>query len=99
MSHLALPEMLRLFFISGLLFCRNLHGAVAACFHALRNSSGSLVIFTASAAPSSVREPLRTRRRPCRPPCATVYRFSKKHPHFLDAATLSTPYLAEIEEH
>jgi hypothetical protein len=35
----------------------------------------------------------------CSPSCATAYRFSKKHPRFLDAATLSTPYLAEIEEH
>jgi hypothetical protein len=37
-SHLALPEMLRLFFVSGLLFCQYRHEAVAAplCFHALR---------------------------------------------------------------
>ena len=49
LSCLALPEMLRLFFVPDLLFCRHRHEVVAAsvCFQALRNSAGSLAIFTA----------------------------------------------------
>src|SRR5215469_10283562 len=49
LSHLALPEVLRLFFVSGLLSRRDRHGVVAAplCFQALRNSSGSLAILAA----------------------------------------------------
>jgi hypothetical protein len=64
-SHLALPEVLRLFFVSGLLSRRDRHGAVAAplCFQALRNSSGSLAIFTAIRRASSLLSSLAAERR------------------------------------
>jgi hypothetical protein len=54
-SHLALPEVLRLFFVPGLLSRRDRHGVVAAplCFQALRNSS-SLAIFAAIRRASSL---------------------------------------------
>jgi hypothetical protein len=42
--------MLRLFFVPGFLFCRHRHGAVAGCFYALGNSSGS---FAADRRPGS----------------------------------------------
>jgi hypothetical protein len=45
--------MLRLLFVAGLFFCRHRHEAIAACFHALRNGSGSFAKLAAMRRASS----------------------------------------------